>query len=508
MQRSVLEYLEYTAAAYPDKAAFVGEDGTFTFSEIRRAARAVGSVLLRQIPRVARRAVIVFQKRRPETIAAMLGAAYSGAFYVTLDPELPLERLQAILDRVDPVAVISVEGDLPEVRTAAPVLNYAEVQRQPVDDALLEAAAQSMTDQDPLYVLFTSGSTGAPKGVITSHRAVIDYIDAFARASNMTSEDVLGSQAPLDYVAALRDIYLPLKLGARCVLLPKKLFSLPGRLFDALEEYRVTTLCWVVSALCIPARMNAFDRRTLSTVNKVIFTGAVMPCKYLRRWQIALPNATFINHYGPTEITASCTFAVIEHLVEEDERLPIGRPYPNTRIVLLDDEDKEVARPGEIGEICVLGCCLALGYYGDPELTRTSFVNDPRNTAWPERMYRTGDYAHRDGEGVLWFHGRRDSQIKLMGHRVEMGEIELAARALKGVEDACCFFQEEQERLWLFVEGQAEAAQVFEGLKARLPAFMVPKRVSCLPAFPLLPNGKTDRAALGARMEVSRRGTH
>lgn len=506
MQYNVLEYLENTACRLPEKEAFSGPNGGWPFARVLDAARRVGTALALQLPGVRRQPVVVFQERSPESVAAFLGVVYSGNCYVPLDAGLPPERLQAILGLLRPAAVLRV-GEATTPPVSCPVLSYDQAVLCEADEALLKTIRLASTDQDPLYIIFTSGSTGTPKGVVTCHRSVIDYIDAFAEIAHIAQDDVLGGQAPLDYVAAIRDIYLPLKLGASCHLLPKSLFSMPARLFDALDEHRVTTLCWVASAFVIPAKMNAFAYKVPRYVNKVIFTGAVMPSKYLRRWQQALPDALYINHYGPTEITASCTYAVIDHLVGENETLPIGVPYRNTDILLLDEEGREVTAPGRIGELCVRGCSLALGYYGAPEATARAFVQNPLNAAWPERIYRTGDYASRDERGVLWFHGRKDSQIKLMGHRVELFEIEAAARAVEGVEDACCFFQAEKEWLWLFVQSATvESAELFEQLKRRLPAFMIPRRLVIRPALPVLANGKVDRRSLMAEMEAQSHG--
>lgn len=506
MQYNVLEYLENTACRLPEKEAFFCQDGGWSFERLMDVSKRVGTALAIRLHGVQHQPIVVFQERSPESIAAFLGVAYSGNCYVPLDAGMPPERLKAILDLLRPAAAI-IMGEAPAQPFGCPVISFAQAVLYEADEALLKAIRLASTDQDPLYIIFTSGSTGTPKGVITCHRSVIDYIDAFAEIAHITQDDVLGSQAPLDYVAAIRDIYLPLKQGASCYLLPKSLFSMPARLFDTLDERRVTTLCWVASAFVIPAKMNAFAYKVPRYVNKVIFTGAVMPSKYLRRWQQALPDALYINHYGPTEITASCTYAVMDHLVGENETLPIGVPYRNTGILLLDEGGREITAPGEIGELCVRGCSLALGYYGAPEATAKAFVQNPLNAAWPERIYRTGDYASRDEQGVLWFHGRKDSQIKLMGHRVELFEIEEAARAVEGVEDACCLFQAEKEWLWLFVQSAtAESAGMFEQLKRRLPGFMIPRRLVIRPALPALANGKVDRRSLMAEMEAQSHG--
>lgn len=341
--------------------------------------------------------------------------------------------------------------------------------------------------------------------MVTSHQAAIDYIEAFTAISGITQEDRLGGQAPLDYVAAIRDIYLPLKTGASTVLLDKRLFSFPGELFDELDRYQVTTLCWVVSALCIPAKMNVLRSRAPSHVNKVIFTGAVMPSKYLAQWQSALPDALYLNHYGPTEITASCTYAIMDHPVHDDEVLPIGKPYRNTDIFLLNGQGQLITKPGEVGEIYVRGCGLALGYFGDPQKSAETFIQNPLHDRYRDPVYRTGDLAHYDNQGVYWFHGRMDHQIKHMGHRIELSEIEHAANSHSGVEASCCQYDEETQVIWLFYESdQVPSRELAVALREALPAFMLPRKLIGMPRLPLKDNGKIDIQALKEQMAKGR----
>ena len=220
-----------------------------------------------------------------------------------------------------------------------------------------------------------------------------------------------------------------------------------------------------------------------------------MRCPVLRVWQQNLPDAKFVNQYGPTECTASCTYYEVEGLVEESDTLPIGKPYSNYRVFLLG-EDNTPTPQGEMGEICVSGQTVALGYYNAPELTAKTFIQNPLNTAYAERIFKTGDYGVMRDDGVLLFKGRKDRQIKHLGHRVELSEIEAAALKLENVSDCCSMYQKEKELIYLFYTGEATVKEIATYLRGILPGFMVPRKLIQLEAMPRLANGKTDMQGL------------
>ena len=338
----------------------------------------------------------------------------------------------------------------------------------PANAALLAARRRQAVDVDPLYINFTSGSTGVPKGVTVSHRSVLDFIPQFAEIFGITQNDILGNQAPFDFDVSVKDLYTALYTGAKVQIIPRAYFSQPTKLMDYLADHEVTILVWAVSAMCFVSIMNGFSYRIPSHVRQVLFSGEVMPIKHLMKWKSALPHARFVNLYGPTEITCNCTYAILpDRDFAPDEALPIGRAFPNEKVFLLDENDALVTVPGQAGEICVSGTALALGYYADPVRTAQAFTQNPLNTNWYERIYRTGDLARYDESGSLYYIGRRDFQIKHMGHRVELGEIEAAAMRCDAVTRACCTFDAERQRLHLFYTGSCEKAALLAARKGK-----------------------------------------
>lgn len=497
MMKNVLEYLEASAERHPKKIAFADEQHVCTYEELLERGNRIGTGLSGIFP--VRKPVPVFMEKSTDTIAVFMGAVCAGCFYVLLDIHQPAARLEQILQTLEADRVVSsrlYEKELDKLPDGKEILWLEELDAAAPDPVCLKRIRGQALDTDPLYGIFTSGSTGIPKGVLVSHRSVIDFIDHFTEIFQIDGEDVIGNQAPWDFDVSVKDIYSGLKTGAQVQIIPKKLFSFPTRLLDFLCERQVTTLIWAVSALCLVTALQGFTYRIPEGVTKVLFSGETMPQKHLQMWRRALPRAAFVNLYGPTEITCNCTYYRVEREFRPGEILPIGRPFPNEKVFLLDKKDREVTVPGEKGEICVAGTALALGYYNNPEQTGKAFTANPLNPWYPERIYRTGDLGYYGEDGNLYFASRKDFQIKHMGHRIELGEIEAALEGLEGVERACCIFHKEKNRIAAFYQGSGEKRELKKQLGTRLPMFMLPGQMIPIASFPLTKNGKIDRKKL------------
>ena len=496
MVLSVLDWLDATASEYPDNIAFYDEKNRISFSEFQQITKSVGSFLASRIP--AGSPVVCMSGRHCFTPAYFLSIVRAGCFYAPIDSTMPDYRLRQMISVVDAKYMLVDRENLEKAKQLefdGEIFIAEDLVETPIDEYLLSKARENLNEEAPLYVIFTSGSTGIPKGVITSHHSLMCYIDAVCEVLDASKTDVFGGQAPLDYIAAVRDIYIPLYTGASTVIIPKNIFSMPNELFAMLNEYRVTALCWSVAGVSLPAKLNAFSESKPEHLKKVVFSGSVMPGKYLRAWQDALPDVTYINQYGPTEATASCTYHIVGELADDTTVLPIGRPYKNYSVTVITQEGKK-ASVGQTGEICVSGPCLALGYYGNAEKTAQSFVQNPLNSNYRELIYKTGDIGSFDENGVLHFHGRADRQIKHMGHRIELEEIESTAKAIEGVSDCCSLYQKEKELLYLFYVGEAAPKAITLYFRANLPAFMTPRKLIQLDELPTLPNGKIDMTTL------------
>ena len=496
MYLSVLDWLDATASEYPQKTAFCDESSKISFSEFQKITRAVGSFLAARIP--AGSPVVCMSGRHCYTPAYFLSVVRAGCFYAPIDSTMPDYRLKQMISVVDAKYMLVDRENLEKAKQldfTGEIFIAEDILDTPADETLLAKARENINEEAPLYVIFTSGSTGVPKGVITSHHSLMCYIDAVCEVLDADETDVFGGQAPLDYIAAVRDIYIPLYTGASTVIIPKNIFSMPNELFAMLNEYKVTALCWSVAGVSLPAKLNAFTEAKPEYLKKVVFSGSVMPGKYLRIWQDALPDVTYINQYGPTEATASCTYHIVDELADDTTVLPIGKPYKNYSVTVITSDGKK-ADIGETGEICVSGPCLALGYYGNTEKTAQSFVQNPLNPNFRELIYKTGDIGSYDENGILHFHGRADRQIKHMGHRIELEDIESTAKAIEGVLDCCSLYQKEKELLYLFYVGEAAPKAITLYFRANLPAFMTPRKLIQLDELPTLPNGKIDMTTL------------
>ncbi len=504
-QDTVWAWLERAAGLWPDKPAYQKEtaDGTqaLTFAQLYRGAKRIAGML----PEAAEGEppALVLCDKSLATLALYWGVIASGRAYAPLDPALPEERIRRIAASVSPALIVS------DVSLAEKAAALREAGALPKDVCVVDALAAAASDapepadraygiegaQDALYCVFTSGSSGTPKGVLTAQASLVNYIEGYGAMMEIGPDDVLGNQSPLDYIAAIRDIYLPVRFGCSSVLLDKTLFMQPANLFAAMERQGVTAIGWSASALSVIASMNGLLEGGPAGLKKVCFSGSVMPAAVLMQWQKACPGTRFVNQYGPTEATASCTYYEVDHAVAEGEELPIGRPYPGYEVFLLGDDATEAA-PGERAEICVGGVGVTMGYLADPERTAQAFGERIRPDGTRERIYHTGDIGWQDPDGLFHYCGRKDRQIKHMGHRVEPEEIETAAVSVDGVSQAAVLYDEPAEQLVLFYTGDASVKDVAKGLRKILPGFMVPRKLHNLPELPALSNGKTDYKAL------------
>lgn len=497
MQRNILEYLERTVKKYPDKLAFANESMGMTFQEVSDVSGSIGTCLLKK--GYQREPVVIYMKKHPHMIAAFWGVVYSGCFYVPIDEEMPAFRISLIFQNLKPRVVICDETTVEHVKEfkdfSGEVLLYDEISREPADPERLSAVREQAIDTDPVYIVFTSGSTGVPKGVVACHRSVIDYVENLTEVLHITDESVLANQTPLYFDACLKELFSSLKCGATTYLTPKSLFMFPVRLVEFLNEYKINTVCWVVSALTMISSMKTFDKVVPKYLTTIAFGSEVFPIKQFRLWKAALPNARFINLYGPTEATGMSCYYEVNRDFEEGEAIPIGRPFKNTEILLLD-EDHNIPKAGDPGEICIRGTALTLGYYKDFEKTDEVFVQNPLNQCYHELIYRTGDIGKLNEYGELVFISRKDYQIKHMGHRIELGEIEVHVNMVEGVRSACCIYNKEKEKIILFYTGEVETKELIVHIRETLPRYMIPNQVYALEEMPLTANGKIDRVTL------------
>lgn len=497
MNRSILDYLEESEERYPKKIAFADVNTSCTYQELVQRARKIATALSRRVK--PGQPVPVFMDKSVDTICLFMGVVYAGCFYVLLDTKQPKARIQQILETLRAEVLITTKDydkDREGLDILQSVYELQELEKEEADEDRLSDIRKNALDIDPLYGIFTSGSTGVPKGVVISHRSVIDFIDHFTEIFNIDSEDVIGNQAPWDFDVSVKDIYSTLKTGATMQIIPKQYFSFPGKLIDYLCERQVTTLIWAVSALCIITTLKGFDYRIPYQIQKVMFSGEVMPIKHLNRWRQAIPDAMYVNLYGPTEITCNCTYHIIDREYQPGESLPIGNAFPNEKVFLLDENNQLVSGPGKQGEICVSGTALALGYFNNPEQTNRAFVQNPLNPWYLETIYRTGDMGFYNERYELCFSSRKDFQIKHMGHRIELGEIESAMDRVEQVGRACCIYHEEKSKILMFYEGAIEKRQLMKDLREILPAFMLPNKYYPVDKLPMTKNGKIDRKLL------------
>lgn len=470
--------IEAAMAARPNAPALRFEGETLTYAELDRRSAALASAL-RARGGGAEAIVAVALPRSVELIVALVAVLRAGAAYLPLDLDHPAQRIATILDLAQPVAVLA--------RDDAQGL-YGERLLAPADWPGEGAVAASPAPEDAAYVIFTSGSTGDPKGVVVTHRAIVNRLLWMGEQYGFGPDDRILQKTPATFDVSVWEFFLPLIVGATLVVAPPGAHRDPAAIAALIRAEGVTTLHFVPSMLA--AFLDAPESEGLS-VRRVFCSGEELPADLRDRFHRRM-RAELQNLYGPTEAAVDVSWwpAAADDI---SAPVPIGHAVWNTRLVLLDEHRRPVPQ-GMVGHLHLGGVQLARGYLGRPDLTEERFIPDPFHPG--ERLYMTGDLARRRADGAVVFLGRADHQVKIRGLRIELGEIE-AVIAASGLARMATVQARDGRLVAYVVPGQGYDAQaLLAALAARLPDYMVPAALIELEALPVTANGKLDRRAL------------
>lgn len=501
---NLLDFFDATVDKHPDRLALIEENQYKSFSSLKddvtRLALSVSKKLEGEINKI----VSVYLPKGIDSVTADIAVGYSGNTYMNLDIKYPSQRIINILDSIRPSLVITqreLYDSVAHLFKNVPILFIDEKEQDKIEQDkknYLTQKRNQVIDTDLLCIINTSGSTGTPKGVALTHRGFIDLIKSEEKAGILDSKhEVIASLAPIVFDHHSFEIALLAMHGATLLLIPEKYAAFPVKMLSLMKEHRATFLLWVPTIMVNIANMDLLSKIELDTLRKVWFAGEVFPTTKFNYWKRMLPGATFVNLYGPTEISVDCTYYVIPYELNDTEEIPIGKPLPNTRIYLLDEDGAEVG-VGKEGEICVKGTCLAAGYYNNKEKSTLSFIQNPLNSHYPDKIYRTGDIGVKRSDGEIVFKGRKDTLIKHMGYRIELGEIENVIIALNVVSNCCAVYHSEKKRIVLFYESSEllDEKMLRLSISRVLPRYMVPSVYCHLEVMPRNNNGKIDRLKL------------
>lgn len=504
MNVNILDIFEETVKKQPDTTAVKHGEQQITFSDLKHRAALLGNYLITLLNGAANSPVAVFLPKEINTVIADLGILYSSNPFMNLDVKTPIERIGNICGLVKPAAIITSRTYAEAVQSLRiPVILMDDLiwEDLPSDAAVLLSRRNSLIDTDPFCLINTSGSTGTPKGVVLNHRSFFDFMAVSNERFGFDGSEIIGSLSPVVFDIFDFELCMMMFNSSRLVLLDAFLASFPARLLETLAASHVNFIFWVPSIMVNIANMGLLDKIPLPDLRLVWFAGEVFPTKQFLVWYDKFPDVTFANLYGPIEITLDCTYYVVKSRPDENEPLPIGIPYRNTDVLILNEYNQK-CQIGEEGELCVRGTSLAMGYYNNPEKTAAAFTQNPLNHSYPEFIYRTGDMAYLREDGNIIFKGRKDSLIKHMGYRIELGEIEhVLENELKLVKYCCAVYQYAKKEIILYYENDAEISgkEFRKAIGRLLPSYMIPSEFIRTNELPRNTNGKIDRLLLKNR---------
>lgn len=521
--------LSESAAKYPDKEAIAFKDDKMTYGELERESNKLACGLSGiGIERGER--VGIYMNRCIASIVGVFGILKAGATYVPIDPTCPPGRLSYIINKCGIEFLLTSQDKLTNVEQVFPahsplksilVMNGLDSGAGSLGSTKLAdwqemrvtvregAPCADTVDSDLAYILFTSGSTGNPKGVMLSHLNSLTFVNSAHDFFQVTMNDRFSNICPLHFDMSVFDLFVAVKAGATVVIIPETITVFPVKLAEVIAKNRISVWNSVPSALSLLATYKNLDSHDLSSLRLILFAGELFPLKYLRRLQEAVPGARFCNMYGQTEANSSTYYWVGQLPPDSKAPLPIGRSLPNFDVFALDEEGKQVTKPGQEGELYVRASTVAFGYWGEAEKTEKSFVKNPLRPGLNERVYKTGDLVHLDPDGNYVFLGRKDHMIKSRGYRIEIGEIETVLCNHPEIKNAVVVPIPDEligNRISVVVvpltPGKMEKEDILKYCFAQLPKYMIPEIVEFRDSLPTTSSGKVDRKKLSDLKEI------
>ena len=508
MQKNILEYFFKTVKNFPLKTAVIEGEKTISFLELDQKAKQLASYIV-QNNNAVNKPIAVFLPKTIDSVMANFAITFTGNIYMNLDTKTPVERINNIINLIEPTFIITNNAGLKilaETIISEKIINLDEfLFDNQIDENLLQNRIDALIDTDPYCIINTSGSTGTPKGVVLNHKSFIDFTEWAIDTFQFSENEIIGSLSPLVFDIYSFELCMLMAKGNTMVLIPDTLAAFPVKILEILNDKKVTFLFWVPTIMVNIANMDLFSTINLPTIKNIWFAGEVFPTKQFNYWKNNLKNTVFANLYGPIEITLDCTYFIVNREIPDDEPLPIGIPCRNTDVLILNDNNQIIAK-GEEGELCVRGTSLAMGYYNNPEKTADAFVQNPLNKSYPEIIYRTGDVVALNNLGEIVFKGRKDSLIKHLGYRIELGEIEhVIVNTLKMAKNGCVVYNVAKKEITLFYEAVNEipVADFRKKITAILPKYMLPTVYIRMDELPRNTNGKIDRLTLKNKINLS-----
>jgi amino acid adenylation domain-containing protein len=501
MKKNILEFFLQTVKDNFNKIAVIDGDQQLTFGELGTRSQVLASELIGNNLKI-NKPVAVFLPKSVDSVVANIAITYSCNIYMNIDIKSPNERIKNILNLIIPDLIITnttylklLDGIIARDK----IILFDEIDFCKEPNMLnLQSRMRMQIDTDPLCIINTSGSTGTPKGVVLNHRSFIEFTERSLEIFDFKNNEVIGSLSPLVFDIYSFELCLLMAKGSTLVLIPDHLSAFPMKILELLNKHKVSFIFWVPTIMVNIANMELLDAIDLPELRIVWFAGEVFPTKQFNYWKKRLSHTLFANLYGPIEITLDCTYFIVNREIADNEPIPIGIPYKNTDILILNDNN-ELINKGEEGELCIRGTSLAMGYYNNPEKTAAVFVQNPLNHAYPEIIYRTGDVVCFNERGELIFKGRKDTLIKHFGYRIELGEIEhVIVNVLQIVKNCCIIYQIEKKEITAIYESLDIISDVEfrKKLLLHFPKYMIPTKYIRMDELPRNTNGKIDRLTL------------